>query len=96
MFSVLVGNLFGVKYGGDKDIAEALPFVENMDNLSNYMNVQVEMKLLDLKQKINSPSFTDKEKISLQKTYNYLYKEYGKNISSEVKDILRNYNSEEL
>lgn len=95
MFSILVSNLFGVSFGEGEDIAETLPVVNQLNELKEDMVLNAETKLLELKQKLTSPVYSEMEKIPLRETFEYLFKKYRGKISPEVVAIIEKYDEVE-
>jgi hypothetical protein len=95
MFSILISNLFGVSFGESEDIAEALPVVNQLNDLKEDMILNAEAKLLELKQKLTSPIYTEMEKVPLKETFMYLLRRYKNKISPEVFAILEKFDETE-
>jgi len=95
LFGKLLNNMFGIQTD-EEPLADALPFVTEFNNLKADIVVTVEMKLMDLKQKITSPVYTDKEKEPMVNMFNYLYDNYKNKISNEVKTILDEFEKTNL
>lgn len=91
MFAKLVSNLFGVSYGEGQDLVNALPVVQKLNDVEDSIIINAEMKLIEYKQKINSPAFTAAEKAPYQATFDYLYNKFKEKLSPEVLLILNQF-----
>jgi hypothetical protein len=85
----VIADAFGFEIDEeDMDKINKLPFVEKFDKLSEDIQIQNELKLVELAQKLNSPLYTELEKIPILNVYNSLYEKIKPQISQETLDIL--------
>lgn len=89
MFAKLVSNLFGVSYGEGQDMVDALPITQDLKRVTDKIVLDAEMKLLELKQKLNSPAYTAAEKAPMQLMFNHIYNQFKNQLSPEVLNILQ-------
>lgn len=88
VFAVIVSNLFGVSFGEGQDIVEKLPVIGKFDDLSVDIRLSNELKLFELKKQLNSPLYTELEKIPIENMFNYLFAKMEENLSEAVLEAL--------
>lgn len=90
VFAVIVSNLLGKSYGDGKDIVNKLPIVDKVKDLEKDIKISNEIKLIELKQKLISPIYTEEEKTHLRRVYDYLYSQMRDELPEEIKELLKN------
>lgn len=88
MFAIIVSNLFGVSFGEGMDMVEKLPVLNKFDEMAVELEMQIYLKLIDLKKQIASPLYTDLEKVPLQNLYNFLYEKVKAKLPIEIQNVL--------
>ena len=89
VFAVIVSNLLGKSYGDGKDIVNKLPIVDKVKDLEKDIKISNEIKLIELKQKLISPIYTEEEKTHLRRVYDYLYSQMRDELPEEIKELLK-------
>ena len=85
----VVSKAFGFEVTDENiENIDKLPFVEKFDQLANNIQTQNELKLIELKQKLKSPIYTDLEKIPIENLYKVLYEKIKTNLSAETLQVL--------
>lgn len=85
----VVANAFGMEIDeANLDNINQLPFVEKFNRLAEDIQLQNELKLVELKQKLASPVYTAIEKVPIEKLYLALYNKIKDKLSQEVIDVL--------
>ena len=90
VFAVIVSNLLGKSYGDGRDIVSKLPIVDKVKVLEKDIKISNEIKLIELKQKLISPIYTEEEKERLRRAYDYLYSQMRDELPEEIKELLKN------
>lgn len=88
MFAVIISNLFGVSFGEGVDMVEKLPVMGKFDDIGKELEMQIFLKLVDLKKQLASPLYTEAEKVALQKLYDYIYAQVKEKLPQEIKEVL--------
>lgn len=88
MFAVVISNMFGVSFGEGVDMVEKLPVLNMFDDIGKELEMQIFLKLVDLKKQIASPLYTEAEKVPLENLYDYLYEQVKDKLPQEIKDVL--------
>lgn len=94
LFARLISNMFGINYEDGEDLVEALPFVQGFNQA--YVQTQdkvldeIALKLLEMKQKLGSPVYTELEKIPIQASFDYFYNKYKDQLPPEITEALDN------
>jgi hypothetical protein len=88
MFAVIISNLFGMSFGEGVDMVEKLPVLNKFDDIGQELEMQIYLKLIDIKKQIASPLYTEAEKVPLEKLYDYLYAQVKEKLPQEIKDVL--------
>lgn len=88
MFAVVISNLFGISFGEGVDMVEKLPVLNKFDDIGKELEMQIYLKLVDIKKQIASPLYTEAEKVPLEKLYDYLYAQVKNKLPQEIKDVL--------
>lgn len=88
MFAVIISNLFGVSFGEGVDMVEKLPVISKFDNIGSELEMQIYLKLVDLKKQLASPLYTEAEKVPLEKLYDYIYEQVKEKLPKEIKEVL--------
>lgn len=92
LFARLISNMFGIQYEDGQDLVEALPFVTefntNSTNVQQSIADEIALKLLEMKQKLGSPLYTELEKIPIQAMYDYFYNKYKSQLPAEIVEAL--------
>lgn len=89
VFAIIVSNLLGKTYGDGKDIVNKLPIVDKVKDLEKDIKISNEIKLIELKQKLISPIYTEEEKTHLRRVYDYLYSQMRDELPEEIKELLK-------
>ncbi len=89
VFAIIVSNLLGKTYGDGKDIVNKLPIVDKVQVLEKDIKISNEIKLIELKQKLISPIYTEEEKTHLRRVYDYLYSQMRDELPEEIKELLK-------
>ena len=89
VFAVIVSNLLGKTYGDGRDIVNKLPIVDKVKDLEKDIKISNEIKLIELKQKLISPIYTEEEKTHLRRVYDYLYSQMRDELPEEIKELLK-------
>lgn len=89
VFAVIVSNLLGKSYGDGRDIVNKLPIVDKVKDLEKDIKISNEIKLIELKQKLISPIYTEEEKTHLRRVYDYLYSQMRDELPEEIKELLK-------
>jgi len=89
VFAVIVSNLLGKSYGDGRDIVDKLPIVDKVKDLEKDIKISNEIKLIELKQKLISPIYTEEEKTHLRRVYDYLYSQMRDELPEEIKELLK-------
>lgn len=87
-FAIIVSNLFGVSFGEGADMVDKLPVIGKFDDMAEELELQLYLKLLDLKKQLVSPLYTTLEKVPIENLYNYLYDRLKENLPEEFKQVL--------
>lgn len=90
VFAIIVSNLLGKSYGDGRDIVSKLPIVDKVKVLEKDIKISNEIKLIELKQKLISPIYTEEEKEHLRRAYDYLYSQMRDELPEEIKELLKN------
>lgn len=90
VFAIIVSNLLGKSYGDGRDIVNKLPIVDKVQVLEKDIKISNEIKLIELKQKLISPIYTEEEKAHLRRAYDYLYSQMRDELPEEIKELLKN------
>lgn len=90
VFAIIVSNLLGKSYGDGRDIVNKLPIVDKVKDLEKDIKISNEIKLIELKQKLISPIYTEEEKTHLRRVYDYLYSQMRDELPEEIKELLKN------
>lgn len=88
MFAVIISNLFGVSFGEGMDMVDKLPVMNKFDEMAVELEMQIYLKLIDLKKQIASPLYSDLEKVPLQNLYNFLYEKVKTKLPIEIQNVL--------
>lgn len=92
LFARLISNMFGMSFDDGEDLVEALPFVQGFNQA--YKDTQekivdeIGIKLLEQKQKLGSPVYTELEKIPIQAAFDYYYNKYKDQLPQAIIDAL--------
>lgn len=89
VFAIIVSNLLGKSYGDGRDIVNKLPIVDKVKDLEKDIKISNEIKLIELKQKLISPIYTEEEKTHLRRVYDYLYSQMRDELPEEIKELLK-------
>lgn len=87
-FIVIVSNLFGVTYGEGVDMVEKLPAIGKFDEFAEQIKLNNYLKLVDLKKQLNSPLYTELEKINIEQLYDYLFNILKDDLPEPVQKVL--------
>jgi hypothetical protein len=87
-FAIIISNLFGVEFGEGTDMVNKLPVIGKFDEMAEELELQLYLKLLDLKKQLVSPLYTELEKVPIENLYNYLYDRLKDNLPDEFQQVL--------
>ena len=91
MIITIVANLFGTSLGGNADVVKPLPFLSSFDTFGKDLEINLELRLLDLKRQLVSPLYTEVQKAALKVMYDKLLLQIGPRLSEATKDALKAY-----
>lgn len=86
----VVSKLFGggSSLGDVNEHIKELPFIKDLQKQATDLKITAELKLIDLKRKMNLPNLSEIEKLVFENEYKVLYKTLENRISVETLEIL--------
>jgi hypothetical protein len=86
---VIISRLFGFEVDEENlETINELPFVKKFNQLVDGIQIQNELKLIEYKQKLSSPLYSDLEKLPIENLYKSLYLKLKPKLSQETQDVL--------
>ena len=85
----VVNKMFGIPSEDVSDAVSELPIVKQMQEWTDRMLLESEIKLIELKNRLVSPKLNKAERIAYQAEFDYLYDKVGSNMSAKTKTILK-------
>jgi hypothetical protein len=86
---VIISRLFGFEVDEENlETINELPFVKKFNQLADDIQIQNELKLIEYKQKLSSPLYSDLEKLPIENLYKSLYLKLKPKLSQETQDVL--------
>lgn len=85
----VVSKMFGLPADDVSDAVQQLPIVNQMDEWNKRMTLDAELKLVELKRRLVSPSLNKAERIAYQAEYDHLMESAGDKVSPKIKKVLK-------